>query len=916
VFPPFWVGMAAIRILFNLYPGEAKRSQLFVILGLLWSFGAYGMFTLSEGTFLEYVGAAALPTCYVFIALGLCTLSSILVFLLNKVPIRHLLGGIIALWSITLFIFYALYLLTPVAASPIFWYSFRIMGWIIPISSYICFWAFVDQYFDLQDGKRFFSFFNSFLLLGDFLAAGVISFTVRHFGVSPLMLLFGMATLSALPLILLISRTTTPVLDEHLDHLDAPPPLTLKQVLKTVIASRFTVVLLLFYIVMQLLNVVTEFNYMDGFATAFREKGVHELTSFIGSCSMWISFANMLIGFLIYGRLVKRLGVNNIILIAPAVFLTLYSFWLWKNGLLIAIFGMVAREGMSYVMDDNNLNLLLSGIPTKIKNQIRITVESFFEPAGMLLSALLLFFLHNYSVILGIGVATLSFIIVLFLRYHYPKAIFLNLVAHSIRFGKKAVDWIQKGERKEVEFRLLSHLKGCHEKSQLLAFEYLLKLDNPKLLGHLLNHINLLSLQGKIRAIELLSESNAACEPVVVERLERLRRLLPYPTVRAAIHFYFARHGLFRPERVLNDLNNDDLGLRSAAILTLKTSPFGNQLPTFCQLAEEKLQELLKSPIEEELCAGLELLGLEGEGSSVEVLFPYLKHSSNMVNRAAAKAISRVAHPNWKIFGVKLASRLCYTHDRKTRLFCLQAIETYANPDSIIPLITSAIHFRPGESKIVESFALQYGKEQELLLLTLLRQSSKHERCRLLAGKILGKLNPKLLREQINSIVKQEIQRAYDYFFHSHTIQQQTPHQDLSLLSDALLAGYHSVIDFIIQLVGAANEIEECEVLTLSLWSSNKKIRAQAIESLEKTAPPRLFQLLLPLINEDPEVKIRNFLRLGGTPLGLAQLLDKMSESASPTDRIVSAGLKAKLNLPNVQWENNKEEFFEHLVTL
>ncbi len=910
--------MSAVHILFNLYPGEAKRAQLFVIFGLLWSFGTYGMFTLSEGTFLEHVGSQALPSCYVMIAIGLCMLSGILIFLLNKIPIRHLLGGLIALWSCVLFTFYLLYALTPLPLYPSYWFAFRVMGWIIPISSYICFWAFVDQYFDLQDGKRFFSFFNSFLLLGDFLAAAMIALTVRHVGVSPLMLVLGIAILSALPLILLISRTTKPLLDEHLDHLDAPPPLTLKQTLKTIINSRFTLVLLLFYLVMQLLNVVTEFNYMEGFENAFRERGEHELTSFIGSCSMWISFVNMLLGFLIYGRILKKLGINNIILIAPTVFLLLFCFWFWRNGLTIAIFGMVAREGMSYVMDDNNLNLLLSGVPTKIKNQIRITVESFFEPAGMILSALLLFCFHKHSLILGIVVASVAFLIVLFVRYHYPKAIFLNLVAHSIRFGKKAVDWIQKGERKEVEFRLLSHLRGGPEKGQLLAFEYLLKLDNPKLLGHLLNHINLLSLPGKISAIELLSESSAAKEPIVVERLERLRRFLPYPTLRSAIHFYFARQGLFRPEKVLHDLQSEDLGLRSAAILTLKTSPFVEQLPTFCQLAEEQLQALLNSPHEEELCAGLEILGLEGRGESVEQLFPYLTHSSMLVNRASAQAISRVAHPDWQHFGVKLASRLCYTHDPKSRFFCLKAIEIYQNPDSIIPLITNSIHFSPGEKKLVEAFALEYGKAHESLLLALVKQRAKHERCRLLAGKILAKLNPKLLREHIGQIVHQEVLRAYYYFFHSHTIQKQEPQQDLSLLTDALLTGYHSVVDFIIQLVGAANEIEECEVLTMSLRSSNKKIRAQAFESLEKTAPHRLFQLFLPLLNENEEIKVRNFLSLGGSPLSLTQLLDKMAESASPTDRIVSAGLKAKLNIPNWQeeWQINGKELLEHLVTL
>ncbi|MCH9610296.1 MAG: hypothetical protein S4CHLAM81_13510 [Chlamydiales bacterium] len=899
--------MSALRLLFNLYPGEVRRSKLFVLLGLLWSFGTYGMFTLSEGTFLEYVGADYLPGCYVAIALGLCLFSSLLLFLINRLPMRRFFGGIITLWSAIFFLFYGLHAFTDLSASPSYWFVFRVIGWIMPISSYICFWSFVDQYFDLQDGKRVFAFFNAFLLLGDFLAAGVISFVVEWVGISPLMLLFGTVTALALPMILIISRQVKPILDEDLDHLDSPPPLSMKKGFKVLIGSRFTLTLLLFYLVMQLLNIITEYNYMDGFERAFAGRHGHELTAFVGRCSMWISFGNMLVCSLIYGRLVKNMGVNNIILIGPSIFMALFSCWFWKQGLSIAIFGMISREGISYVMDDNNLNLLLSGVPSKIKNQIRITVESFFEPAGMLISAFLLFFFHQKSVMLGASVAAIAFVVVLVLRYHYPKAIFQNLIAHSIRFGKKAVDWIGKGERKEVEFRLLSHLKSSHEKSQLLAFEYLLKLKDRTHLRHLLNHINQFSLPGKIEAIELLGESCFAKEPLVVERLERLRRLLPYPQIRSVIHLYFARHGLFQPQRVMHDLHSDDIQLRCAAILTIKSHPFGHQLPTFCQLAEERLEEMLQGD-ETQLCAALLILGFEGRKSSIEQLFGYLSHSSFAVRRQAAKALSQVADPSDSSIGVKLASRLCYTHDLKTRSYCLDAIEKFANPDSLIPLLASSIHFRPEEIKRVESFALNHSKQLKFQLLALLKQSSYHERCRLLAGRILAKTHPRLLKEQINRLVQNELARAYDYFFHAKTVQRQVPQQDLSLLEDALMTGYHSVVDFVIQLIGAANEITECDVLTISLWSSNKKVRAHAIESLEKAAPPRLFAMLQPLINDDDEVKISNFLRQGGTPLCLTQLLDKMAVSASPTDRIISAGLKTRLNYAREKQEKTLEE--------
>ena len=83
-----------------------------------------------------------------------------------------------------------------------------------------------------------------------------------------------------------------------------------------------------------------------------------------------------------------------------------------------------------------------------------------------------------------------------------------------------------------------------------------------------------------------------------------------------------------------------------------------------------------------------------------------------------------------------------------------------------------------------------------------------HDRSRLLAGKILGRLALPQLRANLIPIITTEIDRAFFYFHHHHTIQSAYPQYDLHVLKDALLTGYHSVIDFIIELLGVAGEIE------------------------------------------------------------------------------------------------------------
>jgi len=896
----------ALRLLFNLYPGEGRKASFFIILGLLWSIGSYGIFTLSEGMFLEHVGAAALPQSYFAIAATMCLFSTVLIFSLNRFSIRYLLFSLIALWILAnlFFYFFLSHNSTP------FWFIFKVIGWVIPLSTYIVYWAFVDQYYDLQDGKRFFCLFNSIIFLGDSIGGATISFFLKPLGMGGVILLFTASLALSLPFIFLITKSIQPVLEEHVEGIDSPTSLNFSSIVKTILNSRFTIYLLLFYFLMQLLAIVTEYNYMDSFERSFVNREANTITEFIGTCGMWISLGNMVLAMLLYGRLVKKLGVNNIILVAPSLFVAIFVGWFCKDALALAILGMVAREGLVYTFDDNNLNLLITGVPTKIKNQVRISVESFIEPFGMFFSAFLLLFLQKEGRGLGLILGFFALGLAVFLRKHYAKAIFRNLVASSIRFEKKSIEWLSKlsnKDRKQTEFLLLTNLKRHDEKEQLAAYEYLLKIGSTQMLSRVLNHIGKLTLPGKLRAIELLGESKWAKEAQVIERLDRWRRILPHPAIKSSIHFYFAKHGLLRPERVVHDLHNEHAGLRASAILSLKTSHHGLHLPSFYSTAVEKLGLLLDSKNEEEVVYGLKILELENNSENLIRLLPYLKSSSLSIQKAAAKALSALACPEKKEYAKEIVSCLSLIKETESRLYCLRAIEKFSNPEIVQDLILSRANFRSSEKKLVERIVFNMGKPLVGILLKILENNTYPERCRLLAGKILGKLDLKTLRAHLFKIVCVEIDRAYFYYYHAHTIQHQVPQQDLFILENALLTGYHTVIDFIIQLLGISGSIEECEVLSYTLRSKNRKIRAQAVESLEKASMGKIFALLEPLIDDrHSEEKLRLYLRKGRIPLNLTQLLDHLAHSPSLTDQIVSFGLKARLQTP--RWHEELKE--------
>ena len=90
----------------------------------------------------------------------------------------------------------------------------------------------------------------------------------------------------------------------------------------------------------------------------------------------------------------------------------------------LAIFGMIAREGLVYSFDDNNLNLLITGVPAKAKNQIRIAIESFIEPIGMFVAASLLFLFQGKAHLLGLTISIFALAIVSFFTHKLPQSHF------------------------------------------------------------------------------------------------------------------------------------------------------------------------------------------------------------------------------------------------------------------------------------------------------------------------------------------------------------------------------------------------------------------------------------------------------------------------------------------------------------
>jgi hypothetical protein len=906
------------RRAFGLYSGEGALALRFARLAILWAFGSSCLDTLSDGLFLEKIGAASLPAAYLSISLAMIGVSSLVLYSLRVTsPYRILstamgLGVIICLGASFL-----------VTSSPPewFWYAIKIASRMFFAVMIACSWTFTDQYHDLQDAKRVYSIYSAAYFFGTILAGLAINLFVDLIGFSGLLFAAAASIGCAMREARGIALNAKAIHDDTVEGVFSGSRDSFSSVVQLIIRSRFAIILLLLSLFLQLLITVTEFNYMESFGrflhTAKGPAGEGEIAAFLGKCRALIAFGNIVIGVFFYGRVVRRLGLNNVLLITPLFFATLYSAWIFEDAMWLAIMGLVAVDGILFTVEDNCFNLLSNAVPTKLKSKVRIINDSFFEPIGMLLSSLMLFAISGGSRWLGLALTLIVLLLAVTIRSIYSEAIFLNLKDNALHFERKLKHWLSsmtKREQKEAEKDILEGLRSPSEETQLLSIESLLQLGEH--LPQVLSAIKRFGTVSKIQFLRLLENSSSANDARVIEIIDTWTDENESPELAKWANLYLAKRGLHHPEKAEDDLDHSDLFLRATAILTMKKS-LANQSLDYAALnrtiATKKLDLMLKSSRIDEISMGLDILSEENTLEAAEKAIPFLPHESILVKRSAARCIAKLASKKMAKYAPRLIEELENARDNAFRLSILEALGKIADSTTTKEILLASVHFRPNERRKTEEIIIHMGLKTVPQLLALTKDIALPERARILAGKILARLALPQLQANLIDILDIEIERAYFYFYFGHTIQKQYPLYDLEMLQSALLTGYQSVIDFIIHLLGAAGSLEDPELLVRALHSRNEKVHSHAVESLEKTCDVRIFNLIAPLIDDMPlEEKMAACLRWQGDypKLTLSELLGKLEQSPSLFDRIVAVRLKAKLQMPN--WRQQLREQMKH----
>ena len=405
--------------LFSLSRGEEIKVLLFALTGFLWSLAASIAFKYADVLFIYHVGASSLPTIYMCIPCGMMILSTILLNVYQRVSAHKVFLSLIfcsAVINSSTFFFYSFF---SDAHSDWFWYFLRIQTALLFYPLIASYWTFVDQYFCPHDARRLFGMFSSMVFLG-----ATTTGTIMRWGLIPTeylsLFILGVMALAALTVRTIVNRLNVTEVDP-IKSTEPSLPLTTK--IKSIFSSRYTLLVISGNFMAIFMWVIAEFNYMSTFEMRFGGADEAQLTEFLGECISVVSIVNVIFGVFMYAHLVRKFGVETIILFTPLMYLMMFSGWLYFDLFLFPLMGYFIVEGSAEIIDNSNFSLLIRGIPANLKPTLRVMINSIFEPMGMLMSGVILSLLQFDSRILGLVIACSAVIGALFLRSHHVKVL-------------------------------------------------------------------------------------------------------------------------------------------------------------------------------------------------------------------------------------------------------------------------------------------------------------------------------------------------------------------------------------------------------------------------------------------------------------------------------------------------------------
>lgn len=264
------------------------------------------------------------------------------------------------------------------------------------------FWAFANDVYDSERGKRLFPVVGIGSALGAWAGAALATALFEGLGPYPLMLLSAAGLIATLLLTQAIDRRARRrAAANAAAPADAEPPMGRAGGFQLVLSQRYLLLIALLVMVINIVNTVGEFilgRLVTADAAAAvasgAARGRDEATiigEFYGQFFFWVNFAGFVLQALVVSRLFKYIGVRGTLFVLPVV--AAFTYGTAAAVPVLAIFSLVKifENSTDYSINNTAKHALFLPTSREAKYKAKQAIDSFFWRAGDLLQAVVVF---------------------------------------------------------------------------------------------------------------------------------------------------------------------------------------------------------------------------------------------------------------------------------------------------------------------------------------------------------------------------------------------------------------------------------------------------------------------------------------------------------------------------------------------
>jgi AAA family ATP:ADP antiporter len=262
------------------------------------------------------------------------------------------------------------------------------------------FWAFANDLYSTDRGKRLFPIVGMGANLGAFFGAGFASVTFRAFGAYSLLLLAAAGLLVPVGLTIWINRREQ-VVSQDLPSAEVERPVVGPSGFHLVLTDRYLFLIALLVLVFSLVNTLGGFmlntliiqeaaaRIAAGTAGGLDQRAL--IGTMSGTVQTWVNLLAFLLQAFGVSRIFKHIGVRGALFVLPIISLGAYAAIVFLPIWGVMRWTKVLENGTDYSINNTTRHALFLPTSRAAKYKAKQAIDAFFVRAGDLLQAVVVF---------------------------------------------------------------------------------------------------------------------------------------------------------------------------------------------------------------------------------------------------------------------------------------------------------------------------------------------------------------------------------------------------------------------------------------------------------------------------------------------------------------------------------------------